>query len=153
VTPMSGSSKAPRGGGAPKRILIVDDEIDITSSIKLGLERAGFVVDAYNNPIDVLLKAKPGQYDMAIFDIRMPGMTGFELYRRFRNIDGKVDVCFMTAYDIYATEFKTMFPEVQVAGFFTKPFSIGTLIAEISRLLERDNDQGRAQGKKVTVSS
>jgi two-component system, OmpR family, response regulator ChvI len=153
MTPMSGSSEAPRDGGAPKRILIVDDEIDITSSIKLGLEHAGFVVDAYNNPIDVLLKAKPGEYDLAIFDIRMPRMTGFELYRRFRKIDSKVDVCFMTAYDIYNTEFKTMFPEVQVAGFFTKPFSIGTLIAEISRLLGRDKDEGRARATKAVVRS
>jgi two-component system, OmpR family, response regulator ChvI len=155
VTPMSAhSSEAPRdGGGRKKRILIVDDEIDITSSIKLGLERKGFVVDAYNNPIEVLLKAKPGEYDLAIFDIRMPRMTGFELYRRFRNIDSEVDVCFMTAYDIYATEFKTMFPEVEVVGFFKKPVSIGTLIEEINRLLERDKHEGRAQANKATVRS
>ena len=150
--PTPDSSEAPRDGGARKRLLIVDDEIDITSSIKLGLERKGFVVDTYNDPLDVLLRAKPGQYDLAIFDIRMPRMTGFELYRRFREIDGEVDVCFMTAYDIYANEFKTVFPEIEAVGFFKKPVSIGTLIEEINRLLERDKDHERAQAKKATVN-
>ena len=58
-----------------KSILIVDDESDITLSLKLGLERYGFRVSTYNDPALALSEFKAGLYDLLIADIRMPGMS------------------------------------------------------------------------------
>src|ERR1700729_3548548 len=88
-----------------QRILIVDDEPDITYVLKLGLERAGFSVDAYNDPKEALSHVTSGKYDLALFDIRMPGMNGFDLFREFRKIDARTSVCFMTAFEIHHSEF------------------------------------------------
>ena len=65
-----------------KRVLIVDDEVDITTVFKLGLEKADFVVDAYTDPVLALSEYKPDMYDLLLFDIKMPKMDGFELYKK-----------------------------------------------------------------------
>lgn len=73
-----------------KRILIVDDEPDITFTIKSGLEKTGFFeVDTFNDPELALSLFKPGNYDFLLIDIRMPKMNGYELYDKIREIDPK----------------------------------------------------------------
>jgi DNA-binding response OmpR family regulator len=59
------------------RILVVDDELDITSVIKRGFEAAGYAVDAFNDSEQALAYFKNGYYDMLILDIRMPSSTAF----------------------------------------------------------------------------
>lgn len=76
------------------RIMVVDDEPDITSAFKMGLERSGFQVDAYNNPQQALAEFRPGKYDLLLLDIRMPGMNGFELYQEMKNMDANIKTVF-----------------------------------------------------------
>src|SRR5919197_3758790 len=80
-----------------RRILVVDDEIDITLSLKTVLEGDQFEVDSFNDPISALNSFKAGLYDLLILDIKMPKMNGFQLYREIKNIDDKGKVCFLTA--------------------------------------------------------
>jgi PleD family two-component response regulator len=54
------------------RILIVDDDPDITLSFSIGLEDGGFEVYTYNDPLDALLNFKPSFYDLLLVDINMP---------------------------------------------------------------------------------
>jgi CheY-like chemotaxis protein len=61
------------------RILIVDDEPDIAQVLKMGLEKNGFAVDTYNDPLDVISDFKADSYDLLLLDIKMPKMNGFEL--------------------------------------------------------------------------
>lgn len=68
-------------------ILVVDDEANIRTIVKPGLEMEGFEVDTNDDPRSVLAKYEPGQYDLLILDIRMPGMTGFQLFREIRKVD------------------------------------------------------------------
>src|SRR5919108_4490469 len=75
---------------AKRRILVVDDEPDIASIFKISLEYNGFEVDAYNDPILALSNFKAGLYALLLLDVRMPGMTGFELYKEIMKIDNKV---------------------------------------------------------------
>ena len=69
------------------RILIVDDEVDITTVYTLGLQDNGFKVDAFNDPLQVLSDFKSGSYNLVLIDYKMPNMNGLELYREIRKID------------------------------------------------------------------
>jgi CheY-like chemotaxis protein len=83
-----------------KRILIVDDELDITFTFKMILEENGFnkQVDTYNEPLLALQNFKRGVYGLLIIDIVMPVMDGFRLYQQIKQIDNKPKVLFVTAY-------------------------------------------------------
>jgi two-component system, OmpR family, response regulator ChvI len=117
------------------RILLVDDERDINTVVRKGLERVGFKVRAFNNPLDALSKFEAGSYDVALLDIRMPSMNGFELYKKLREIDSKIKVCFITAFEMYEEEFKKLFPSYEVRCFIKKPIKLTDLIVEIEKIL------------------
>jgi DNA-binding response OmpR family regulator len=65
-----------------RRILVVDNEPDITITLQIGLEAGGFDVDAFTDPKLALSSFKPGLYDLVLIDIMMPKMDGFALYER-----------------------------------------------------------------------
>ena len=113
---------------ASLRILLVDDEPDITSSLKIGLERHGFQVDAFNDPKKALAEFKPNRYGMVFLDIRMPKMNGFELYRQLRSRDQDVPIAFLTAFDVYQNEFRKMFPDMKIDRLLRKPIGISELV-------------------------
>jgi two-component system, OmpR family, response regulator ChvI len=106
------------------RILIVDDEPDIAQVLEMGLEKKGFAVDVYNDPLDVISNFKADSYDLLLIDIKMPKMTGFGMYNKLHQIDDKGKICFTTAYELYYDEFKRMFPKVKAECFIRKPISI-----------------------------
>lgn len=120
-----------------KKILVVDDEPDITSSIKNGLQRKGFEVDTYNDPTDALSNFKPNTYDLLLIDIRMPKMNGFELYREVKKKSSDVRICFFTAFEVYYDEFRKMFPNLEVKCFIRKPITISDLVTHINTELEK----------------
>lgn len=79
------------------RILLVDDEPDITFTFEQMLEGEGFKVDSFNDPHIALSNFTSGTYDIALIDTLMPKMNGFDLYRKLKNIDDKVKYCLITA--------------------------------------------------------
>jgi len=113
-------------------ILVVDDEPDITLSIKKGLERNGFHVDSYTDSQKALSEFKPGVYDLLLIDIRMPKLNGFELYRELKKKNDSAKVCFFTAFEVYYDEFKKVFPTLDVRCFIRKPVTIADLVAHIN---------------------
>jgi len=122
-----------------KKLLIVDDEEDITRYFKIALERAGFTVDVFNDPMKSLINYKAGIYDLILLDIRMPQMSGFELYDRIKEIDNKANVCFITAFEEYYDEFKKRFPHSEKTDWFIrKPIGIDDLIRTVKSRLNYD---------------
>ena len=120
----------------PWKILIVDDESDITSSFDMILQMNGFEVDTYNDPLLALSNFKPDLYGLALLDIRMPKMNGFELYKKIKDIDNKIEVCFITAFEDYREEFKEAFPELEEAKYFIrKPKAIEDLVKHVATIL------------------
>ena len=85
--------------GGKKRILLVDDEPDITISISAVLESNDLEVTSYNDPGLALSSFKPHHYDLVMLDVKMPKIDGFELYNEIRKIDNRTRVCFITATD------------------------------------------------------
>jgi DNA-binding response OmpR family regulator len=124
-------------GKKNKRILLVDDEQDITYTIKVVLENNGFVVDSYNNPTLALSNFKPGLYDLLLLDIKMPEINGFELHEKMKEIDRNVKVCFLTASELFYEEYRTLdaYPTLDKAYFIQKPFRIEELIRQLKEIL------------------
>jgi CheY-like chemotaxis protein len=116
-----------------KNILFVDDEKDVTLTIKTILEETGlFHVDTFNDPDLALKRFKPNFYALAIIDIMMPKMGGFDLYERLKKLDPDLKVCFLTASEMYHQEVR----EVEHCAlnedlFLQKPISNEDLVREI----------------------
>jgi two-component system, OmpR family, response regulator ChvI len=102
------------------RILIVDDDPDITLTFKLGLESYGFAVTVFNDPLKALSNFTARLYDFLLLDVTMPKMNGFELYREIEKIDHNLKVCFMTAFVVYYESLKETFPTAKVDCFIKK---------------------------------
>lgn len=121
------------------RIMIVDDEVDILSVIKRGLEaKKELDVEVFSSA-EAALKSfeahSQNYYDLIITDIRMPNMNGFELYRRIRELDISVRIAFITAFEINKEEFSKVIPSVEVTDFISKPVSIAILREKIRVML------------------
>jgi two-component system, OmpR family, response regulator ChvI len=114
------------------RILLVDDEQDITFSFRMGLENNGFVVDTFNDPKEALSNFKAGLYDLLVIDIKMPKMNGFELYQEIEKIDNKAKVCFITAFEVYYESLREVFRTVKVDCFIKKPITNEELVERIT---------------------
>ena len=116
-----------------KRILVVDDEPDVTLSFKTILEGKGFAVDTYNNPVDALREFKSEWYALAILDIRMPKLDGFQLNDELKKIDNKLRVIFITAYEIV----REIYPELKLDAFIRKPVDSHLLIRIVTEEIDR----------------
>ena len=115
-----------------KRILVVDDEPDVSLSLKIALEENGFKVNAFDDPIIALDNFRKGAYDLLILDIKMPKMHGFELYREIRKIDSQVKVCFLTAGEMYYGAYSDIFNENK---FIRKPIENKELVNKANEII------------------
>ena len=119
-----------------KRIMVVDDESDLTLFYRMFFEYHGVEVDTFNDPREALSKYKPDYYDLIVLDIKMPGMDGFELYRKIQKIDDKAKVCFLTASEMSYEEFRRKeYNALDKDLFIRKPVENEELIKEINRLI------------------
>ena len=119
-----------------KRILVVDDEADLTILCSLALEHRGFKVDTFNDSEEALSNFKPDSYDLVILDIKMPKMDGFELYNELKKKDNDVKVCFLTASELYYEEFrKKEYHALDKRLFIQKPIDNEDLLKEVNRIM------------------
>ena len=120
-----------------KRILVVDDDPDITLTFKIGLEDdKSFEVYAYTDPLEALSKFKPDFYDLLLVDINMPKMNGFELCSGILEIDVNVRICFITAGDTNIEALREIYPTLSIGCFIKKPVSINELIKRLKMELD-----------------
>jgi two-component system, OmpR family, response regulator ChvI len=120
------------------RILIVDDDTDITNSFSLCLEDTGlFEVVTYNDSVEAISNFKADSYDLVLLDIKMPKLNGFELCEKMKLVDSKVKVCFISAFDIDSAELRDVVPSLGVECFIPKPILVKDLIKGIENELLR----------------
>jgi DNA-binding response OmpR family regulator len=110
-------------------IMIVDDEPDITCIMKKILQLNGIVVDSFNDAEVALHHFKLGVYGLAILDIKMPKMNGFQLYNEIRKIDPEVKVCFLSAYETFGEQLG--FPKTEVRCILKKPIRMTELVKHV----------------------
>jgi DNA-binding response OmpR family regulator len=122
-----------------KKILVIDDESDVTFTIKNILEDNRFAVDTFNDPILALNYYKVNLYDLIILDIKMPKMDGFELYIKIREKDPKVKICFLTAIATFNEEFRktrlALGKTINEDYFIQKPIKMEDLLKKLTSIM------------------
>ena len=124
------------------RVLLVDDEPDLNLAVKIVLEENGFQVDTFTDPLLSLenFRKEAGMYDLLMLDIKMPNMSGFELYKQIKKIDDKVKVCFLTAGEMDYEQFrKELFPALDKNCYIQKPIDTEMLIRRLNRIIASSN--------------
>jgi two-component system, OmpR family, response regulator ChvI len=123
--------------GARKKILIVDDEPDVTFTIKVILTSNGYQVDAFEDAEEALAQFRKEVYFLVFLDIKMPKMNGFDLYKKLLEIDKDIKVCFLTAlgeFDEYYKRYKKedLAPVWGIRHIVRKPIDNSKLLEEVS---------------------
>jgi len=122
-----------------KKILLVDDEPDITYTIKNLLEENGFKVAEFNDPILALNNYKVNFYDLVILDIKMPKMDGFELYIKIREQDPNAKICFLTAITTFNEDFRkirlALGKTINEDYFIQKPIKSQDLVKKLTSIM------------------
>ena len=120
-----------------KRVLVVDDEVDLTYTFRVILESEGFKVDTFNDPLLVLSSFKPNCYDLGLLDIIMPNMDGFCLNNELKKQDNKIKILFMTASDAYYSQCqREIYSQTDKDSFLHKPIENRELVKRINTTLE-----------------
>jgi DNA-binding response OmpR family regulator len=132
----SSSTLSTKTSAGSKRILLVDDEPDVTITFKMGLEGKGYKVDTFNDPEEALARFKIGVYDLLLLDIKMPKMNGFQLYEELEKLDKEAKVCFITAFEVYYRSLRELFPQIDIDCFIKKPIDSEELIKKIQLELQ-----------------
>jgi DNA-binding NtrC family response regulator len=119
------------------KIILVDDEADILTVMKKGL--SSYEVMSFSDPRAALnaLKNNPTDYCILVTDLRMPGLTGFELAREAKKVNPDILVVLMTAFEIKLPEFNSVFPSTRIDGTLHKPFRLAELQSIISHMLSK----------------
>jgi CheY-like chemotaxis protein len=125
-----------------KRILIVDDDVDVTITFKAAIENSNndtnkrIEVQTSNNPVVALSEFKPNFYDLLLVDINMPHMNGFELCEKILAIDINVRVCFMSSGEINREALREIYPIRPEGCFIRKPVTMDYLLERIRSELD-----------------
>ncbi len=117
-----------------RRILIIDDDIDINNLFKLFLEYDGYNVDAFTDPIDALYSFRKNAYDLVLLDLKMPKMNGMVLYEKLQNIDPNLLFCFITANKEYIEHLKKSIADIEKIVIY-KPILLSELRSKVHSLL------------------
>jgi DNA-binding NtrC family response regulator len=116
------------------RLLVVDDDPDISQIFEVGLLMNGFLVDVFTNPEEALQNLQSNSkdyYSLMLSDIRMPEMSGIQLARKVKDINPTIKVVLMSAYEVKDNMFSKVFPSIHIDGFIQKPISITDLTNKI----------------------
>ncbi len=125
----------PRHTTNSKRILVVEDDADISHLLEIHLQDIDFKVDVVNNGIDGLNRASNYDYQLIVLDLMLPGLDGLEVCRRLRSQSINIPVLMLTARTSEID--RVLGLELGADDYLTKPFSIKELQARVKAILRR----------------
>jgi DNA-binding response OmpR family regulator len=119
------------------RIALIEDDADITFTVRLNLEREGYVVTSFNNGHEGLVGVQQGGFDFLILDLNLPDLDGFTICRELRRdpATSKLPILMLTARTSEAD--RIMGLELGADDYLVKPFSVRELLARIAAVLRR----------------
>lgn len=118
------------------RILVVEDEPEMADLLARGLRSEGYLVDSADNGVDAITLATDGGYDLAVLDVMLPGMNGFEVCRWLRRQHPGLAILLLTARD--AVDDRVRGLDAGADDYLTKPFQFAELAARLRALRRRD---------------
>ena len=127
-----------------KRILIIDDDPDVTTTFKVGIENSNSYSDdnkiievyTYNDPLTLLSEFESNFYDLVLIDINLPNTNGFQLCEKILHLDINVRVCFMSNGEINREALREIYPAISLGCFIRKPVTIEYLVKRIKSELD-----------------
>src|ERR1700761_8626668 len=117
------------------RILVVEDEKKLADMVNRGLKAERYAVDVANDGETGWQMASTYEYDLAILDLMLPGLSGTEILRRIRKKNSTIPILILTARD--ATDEKVQNFEAGADDYLTKPFAFAELLMRVKALLRR----------------
>lgn len=120
------------------KILVIENEAKTGGYIQKGLTEAGFIVDWVDNGLDGFHQALTEQYDLAIVDVMLPGMDGWQILQGIRRAEKKLGVMFLTARDQVEDRVRGL--ELGADDYLVKPFAFAELLARVRTLLRRNQN-------------
>jgi len=118
-------------------IMLVDDEPDVLYTYKCFLSSRGYNVVTFTNPREALVhfvQSDPSYYGLVILDIRMPHLNGLQLFHKFREIDHKIKIIFVSALD-GAAELVSVLPDLKEENIMKKPINQTTFLEKVEQIL------------------
>jgi DNA-binding response OmpR family regulator len=136
---MTTENETTKDNDKKKKILIVDDEPDVSIVLEKVFKQSGFIANSYDDPILALENFNAGSYDLILLDIKMPEMDGFQLYQKMKKIDSNVKICFLTASEMYYERFRKEegFCSLDKELFVRKPIANEDLIKKINTIISQ----------------
>src|SRR5215212_9245760 len=126
-----------------KRILVVDNEPDVSLTFKSGIEayldhrgRRMFEVYVYASPLEAISEFRPNFYDLLLTDVYMPNMNGFQLSQKILELDINVRVSFISAAEVNIGALRELYPTLSLGCFIKKPIEMEDLAKRLSAELE-----------------
>jgi DNA-binding NtrC family response regulator len=119
--------------GLKGRILIVDDELVVRDSLQKWFDSEGYDAGAVSSGREALFAVQQKQYDLALLDIKMPGMDGMELQKKLREVDSDLTVVIMTGYASVETAVEAL--KMGAYDYITKPIDPDELVHLVSNAL------------------
>jgi DNA-binding response OmpR family regulator len=119
-----------------KKIMIIDDDKDITNLFSIFLEYNDYIVNAYINPVEAFNNFTKNSHDLIILDLKMPKMGGMTLYHKIKEIDDKVIICFTTADINYIEDLRKDIIDIEKIVLY-KPVLLKDLKNKIDLLLSQ----------------
>lgn len=128
-------------------VLIAEDEENLANTLKLNLQLEGYDVTLCRSGSEAysVFKSRPREFDLALLDVMMPGMSGFELCSLMRNDNPGIPVIFLTARDQRHDKHEGL--RLGADDYVTKPFDLEELLLRVSNLIRRT---GNVQGQAYT---
>ena len=130
-----------------RKVVVVEDDINIAELLRLYLEKDGFAVTVTHDGAEGLRAAEEQKPDLVMLDIMLPGMDGWQVCKRLRQTSN-VPIIMLTAKG--ETEDKVQGLEMGADDYIVKPFEVKELLARIHAVLRRTGEEAPQQGKKLT---
>jgi two-component system, cell cycle response regulator CpdR len=122
-----------------KSVIVIDDEIELSSLFKTFLRKEGYYTISFSDPLIALeyFKDTFDKHSLIITDMRMPGMNGMELAKRIRELNSKIKIFLMTAFDISNLENDSDYKAARIDTLLQKPIHLSNLREMINTALKK----------------